>query len=100
MDTGSGESEEIGKRLRRQAAAEELLVPTESSGMGGVGSGLGSGMILGESGSGLDGMDPSKMEAEEEMNVTESKSDLLQAENALPVSTSSKLNQFHILQLI
>ena len=104
MDTGSGEAEEIGKRLRRQAAAEELLVPSEGSSMGsGVGSGLGSGMILGESGSGLDGMDPSKMEAEEEISVTESKTDLLQAENALPVSTSSnfiKINSLFFLLLI
>jgi hypothetical protein len=50
-----------------------------------MGSGLGSGIILGESGSGIDGMDSSELEVEEEMSVIETKNGHLQSENFLPV---------------
>jgi len=94
IDSGSGDEMGTSSRRRRQAEAEELLIPAGDGGSGmgsGVGSsGLGSGMILGESGSGLDGVDPSKMEAEEEISTTD-KTGLLQSENVLPVSTSSTL---------
>ena len=85
---GSGDLDSF-IRTRRQASAEELILPGEGSGMGsGVGSGLGSGIILSESGSGIDGVDPAKMEAEEELSVVDTKNGLLQAENVLPVTGS------------
>jgi hypothetical protein len=92
VDSGSGSNEIATSSGRRhQAEAEELLIPgDDGSGMSsGIGSsGLGSGMILGESGSGLDGIDPSKMESEEELSTTD-KTGLLQSENVLPESTIS-----------
>lgn len=85
---GSGDPGEL-VRTRRQASAEELILPEGSGMSSGQGSGLGSGIILGESGSGIDGMDPSKMEVEEEMSVVDTKNTLLQAENVLPVTSKS-----------
>ena len=86
-----------GNRRKRQAAEELLIAGDEGSGMGsGLGSsGLGSGIMLSESGSGIDAMDPAKIEGEEEMNVTDTKTGLLQAENVIPVSTSSKTRSLH-----
>ena len=96
IDSSSGDEMATSSRRRRQAEAEELLIPGDTgSGLGVGSSGLGSGMILGESGSGLDGIDPSKMEAEEEISTTD-KTGLLQSENVLPVSTSSRILFFSI----
>ena len=77
-----------GNRRKRQAAEELLIAGDEGSGMGsGLGSsGLGSGIMLSESGSGIDAMDPAKIEGEEEMNVTDTKTGLLQAENVISVT--------------
>lgn len=84
---GSGDMEGFVRVRREAPAAEELLLSNEGSGSSGASSGLGSGFILGGSGSGLDPIDPSKLEAEEEMSVVDSKNVLLQAENVLPVTS-------------
>ncbi len=85
---GSGDPGEL-VRTRRQASAEELILPEGSGMSSGQGSGLGNGVVLSGSGSGLDGMDPSNMEVEEELSVVDTKSGLLQAENVLPVTSKS-----------
>ena len=101
MEVSLAESEsfitdQLRRRRRRQAAEEIILGGGEDgSGGSGTGSGLGSGIILGESGSGIDGMDPAKMD-EEELNTTDSKSGLLKKDDVLPVSTTStKSFPFH-----
>jgi hypothetical protein len=99
---GSSDPEAMPRRRRRQALAEELLLSNEGSGSGmGLtpGSGLGSGIILGESGSGIDGMDSSELEVEEEMSVIDTKNGLLQSENVLPVTGKIILCPFHLKKM-
>lgn len=96
---GSGDMEGFVRVRREAPAAEELLLSNEGSGSGG-GLGLGSGVILSESGSGIDGMDPSKLEAEEEMSVVDNKNVLLQAENVLPVTSKYRFRSYSTIHLV